>query len=711
MNTYNCDHPITDEKEDCFERIDFAKQIAGICGDGSEHTRVIGLYGKWGDGKTSLINMIAAQLPRENIIQLQFNPWLFKDEEQLVKEFFKNLADALDVKIESRKEKITREWIDYEKAIGVYEKIPTKYGIQAIAKGIGNYFSKKYPAVSLSESRRRINQFIGDKGKNIVVFIDDIDRLETREVEIVFKLVKLLADFPGMTYILCFDPDLVAKMLSPRYGGISPDSGYHFLEKIVQIPLQLPKVNPASMRRYLTEAVNKVILKHEISVAGDKRFEQVFTDGLMALLNSPRKINLFSNNLEFSIGLLKGNVNYSDLFIVELIKTCVPEYYNFIRNDKYLFVNDYLDKNNDNKKEVQSKMDNFISAFPDQVKKALRILTCLLFPRFAWVNPADAGGGKPEDWLVEKRVVSHDYFERYFTYALQKGQIPDIHFDELYLHAGDKSVNEIVQLIIDDFNAYSIDDIAFKLVYHRNRIKDGNAVNLTFALSKVSDRFKNKEGFDLGSHFNFFAMTIEEMVKGLDPSAAFDTAQKAVGMATSLNFASELVARFVIPESIKNNRTLFAAYNADQIKKTYVTRVRELMNQTGFFEAIPEENMLRLLVWWHEADSESLRPVIDQILQSDTQVALQLLKVFTPTVYTIKSTDDKAPKKFKADFDQASYERLDNIVGCKKIYDELVVDFGDKSGNPILDHLELREPLDDDILIGLFQKLYKQNNP
>lgn len=52
----------------------------------------IGIYGKWGEGKSSLMNMVCENLSlEENIEVIHFNPWLFKDQESLLLDFFKTL--------------------------------------------------------------------------------------------------------------------------------------------------------------------------------------------------------------------------------------------------------------------------------------------------------------------------------------------------------------------------------------------------------------------------------------------------------------------------------------------------------------------------------------------------------------------------------------------------------------------------------------------
>lgn len=89
------DSPITTAKDDVFGRkriVDAVVQTI-INKSQSKHTCfTIGIYGKWGDGKTSTLNLISEQLnQQENIIISCFNPWLFKDQESLLLDFFNSI--------------------------------------------------------------------------------------------------------------------------------------------------------------------------------------------------------------------------------------------------------------------------------------------------------------------------------------------------------------------------------------------------------------------------------------------------------------------------------------------------------------------------------------------------------------------------------------------------------------------------------------------
>jgi len=83
---FNADSPITTEKDDLLNRDTFAKQLAkAIMSYNQLSSFNIGLYGEWGSGKTSVINMVeeniislTSELTKKPVI-IRFNPWLFSD--------------------------------------------------------------------------------------------------------------------------------------------------------------------------------------------------------------------------------------------------------------------------------------------------------------------------------------------------------------------------------------------------------------------------------------------------------------------------------------------------------------------------------------------------------------------------------------------------------------------------------------------------------
>ena len=94
---YTEDAPIESSGEDRFNRWPFAERIAQVIVKRTDPASIVlGIYGPWGDGKTSVLNMIAQALEgNDAVVSIKFNPWHFEDEEHLIRAFFDTLAEAL----------------------------------------------------------------------------------------------------------------------------------------------------------------------------------------------------------------------------------------------------------------------------------------------------------------------------------------------------------------------------------------------------------------------------------------------------------------------------------------------------------------------------------------------------------------------------------------------------------------------------------------
>ena len=104
------DQPIKGQKEDAYNRAAFSQMLGDVLismqlGD----SVCIGLMGPWGSGKTSIINMVEEYITSEKkdplISVIRFEPWNFTTPEQLISQFFVQLASFFEVEL-SGKEKV-----------------------------------------------------------------------------------------------------------------------------------------------------------------------------------------------------------------------------------------------------------------------------------------------------------------------------------------------------------------------------------------------------------------------------------------------------------------------------------------------------------------------------------------------------------------------------------------------------------------------------
>lgn len=106
IELFNTDKPINDIKSDLLNRASFAKQLASaILSYTNTDNFTISICGKWGSGKTSILNLM-----EENIINLtsdledskkpiiiHFNPWNYSDQNQLIIQFFATICEELNI--------------------------------------------------------------------------------------------------------------------------------------------------------------------------------------------------------------------------------------------------------------------------------------------------------------------------------------------------------------------------------------------------------------------------------------------------------------------------------------------------------------------------------------------------------------------------------------------------------------------------------------
>ncbi len=90
------DNPIQTKEKDLLHRYPLAKRIAGMIRDFKDNdSLVIGIEGEWGSGKTSFINLILEDLRATDALLITFNPWNFSDQNELIKDFFDSMIEAL----------------------------------------------------------------------------------------------------------------------------------------------------------------------------------------------------------------------------------------------------------------------------------------------------------------------------------------------------------------------------------------------------------------------------------------------------------------------------------------------------------------------------------------------------------------------------------------------------------------------------------------
>lgn len=451
---FHADKHVSTEKEDDFNRYPFAAKLARlIASHQSSYGLVVSIYGEWGEGKSSFLDFIqvateqlASQHPEQfKTTIIKFNPWRFSTEDQLLMSFFSELWAALcaDRTVDRDDEIIKEKIYKYAQILGA------RKSASVINKEITNEEMARFEALSSLETLKTdISNILERTGRKLLIIIDDSDRLTNEEVENTLRLVKLTADFSNTTYLIGLNHKMVAEAIGQRYPGRTTEAGAQFLEKIVQVPLHLPPIQPTQLRRYLQVRLNEVLSRtgalNRLPDHETLRCFNALEESVLILNPNPRSIYRLANVLLVAIPLLEEEANLTDIILIEALRIFYPAVYELVKNNENTFTgpSDFMGGEYERK--------NVYSVLGDDIQKISKSLNLLanLFPKIDAVYFDSSYNFNPkrkrsqEEINYTRSIASDYYFKRYFYYAIQEGIIPDQTFKLFLQEMADGHVDE-----------------------------------------------------------------------------------------------------------------------------------------------------------------------------------------------------------------------------------------------------------------------------
>lgn len=382
---------------------------------------MVGIYGAWGDGKTSVLRMVENAFDGdENVVAIRFNPWQLGDELAVFRGFFATVADRLDAKLLTGAGKIGEMLRSYGALLRPIPIAGALLGDAATAAGA----QLADAMADLDGQKARIEKVLHDAKKRVVIFMDDLDRLDRNEIQVIFRLVKVAADFRNTAYVLAFDDQVVSAALAERYATGSIH-GTNFLEKIVQLPLHLPPVDAGTLRTITLEAVDAALsqLPEPPSPSEVRRYVNVFDRGVALQLTTPRMSKRYGNALTFALPMIADEANVVDLMLIEAMRIFYARLYEWVRSNPDAVLKTL---STEDAALVKAAVDDATSHLRSEQQAAALALLTELFPRTesAWQNKT-WGNDWNQLWSRQRRIASADYFDRYFTYAVGVNDIGD----------------------------------------------------------------------------------------------------------------------------------------------------------------------------------------------------------------------------------------------------------------------------------------------
>ena len=646
---FSNDRPLTDRRNDRLNRGAFADRIAEVLHGLPPGTGlVVGIYGPWGDGKTTVLNLLRANLANNDAIVIHdFNPWRLTCDTAMFRGFFSMLAEAISTSLSTTFERRAAaagkwskrlRWIT--KLIALVSK-PTETVDGLLAK-FGE-FAATADSVGIEELRNRIVPRLEQSVKRIVVLIDDIDRLDKHETHMLFRLVKACADFPNVCYVLAFDDAMVARAIGDRYGGGDEPSGRAFLEKIIQLPLKLPAAAREDLRELCFEQLERVLGVTGIKLTDDqaREFVSCFDRGATIRLTTPRAANRFRNGLMFAQPALMGETNPVDLLLVEALRAFFPEVYDVVRNNHSDFSGVEIEghRDGDESPRCVELLEPVLGGMPQEHANSAKALLGDLFPRLSGAYEHTIYGTDClPSWSREQRISAPEYCPRYFTYAIPRDDVADAEVATILNTASHGGVEAIESFLTSHLGGAKARRTIEKLRAVADTVNPIAAKTLAIAIAKHGGLLPNPQAlFEFAEPPAQAAILISHLLRRIPNRVDRIAAGKCVlEIAEPLWFGREcLRSLYVTDEPERQSHNTFTRQETAGMSRVLVHRIKSCAaNGVPLFDPdLPQEASL-LIEWRRTEGREPVQAHLVAVFAQDPNQVARFLHSQAPLTWS-----------------------------------------------------------------------------
>ncbi|PEL42681.1 hypothetical protein CN605_20070 [Bacillus toyonensis] len=577
--------PIKTKSMDRLNREKFAQHFSNWITKYSYNNITIGLFGKWGSGKSSVFNLTKNHLNKDkSCITMNFNPWYYASgSQEIIGKFLSELNKVL------KKEK----WgsTELEEHIWSYSRLFSSVSMRppGLIINLKEIFSvldnKQEDMDSLKQS---IEQELSELNKKIVVFIDDIDRLDSEEIQAIFKLIREICNFSNMIYILALDDEMVARSLGEMMSSESKDIteiGKSYLEKFIQLPIFLPSTEIGKLQTLIDEELLNIFEENELkSINKDAIIMYILEMGLTI-----RNIHRYFTMVSFFKPMLEKEVNFNDLLLLFLIKIGNYELYKFIASHPIYFIKE-IDKG------IREEKREEIESFKNEFLKYENILISLS-PYAAQLFNKDILVDSREKLKREKRLADEESFLKYFIYGVPDVEVSFSEFN-VFLHSLKlKRIDELEKDYKELIGRYSAKNINALILAHTVDIDGMEFAALVNLLCRV---YKDLTIPDLD-----LLIIIRIISKGME---AYNEE-----IFNSDLFKSENIGlAFRVYQSVKRN---------SQIKENYIKKLDEVYSVQITNELLNDKNLSSVEIevifksWIMDVKGEKLDEIRKDLLQ------------------------------------------------------------------------------------------------
>lgn len=438
------DSPIGCAKDDLFSRGAYVQMLCTLVMGGrsianSKGARFIGIYAPWGDGKTSVRNLLEERINLDygqgSVVFVDFAPWKYQSAEVARLVLF---------------EKISKEiaGAGNDGVAFLFKRLASLVSLQRLDRSAGAihdvidwmrrlWFTWVMPEERILDALRTLLMQLTSR---VVVVVDDLDRLPHDDVNSIIRFLKANGDLPNITYLILADEDYLAAAVSKmveRPDKFSIEAGREYLEKIIPIRCPLPAINGWRIFDEFKNSLEQMLRDYAITV--DDSFDGC--DWVLPYLGNARQSKRLLNAFSVQLATLKKklggraylNVHIGDLLVLTALRTFEHKFYEAIW-DGYMgmLANSWHYFEDDKGMSVEWMEEHFYKHVKTEHRPRVEKF---LSDRLGVIS---SGGGvydqKPKTYrlanardpalLLNYRLASEYCFQNYFLMEIEDAQLP-----------------------------------------------------------------------------------------------------------------------------------------------------------------------------------------------------------------------------------------------------------------------------------------------
>lgn len=330
------DKPVASITEDLFNVEVYVNALCSFIRS-CETPMTVSIQGDWGSGKTSMMNMMKANL-QGAVWPIWFNTWQFSQFDMgntLAFSMMDVILKGLDCKPDTRK-KIINGLIGFGKRVVKNVSDYTLGGeiTSVISNSLDGGAAEVDFASEITELKGKFVNAVKAKLEKehrdrVVIFVDDLDRLQPAKAVELLEVLKLFLDCEQCVFVLAVDYEVVTSGIRQKFGNdVSVEKGRSFFDKIIQLPFKMP-VASYDIHKYVKGMMER------INISTDDKEVELFYNLIQTSIGfNPRSMKRLFNTYELLDIVTEATVKNIDdmirkrvLFAIICTQMCFEKLY------------------------------------------------------------------------------------------------------------------------------------------------------------------------------------------------------------------------------------------------------------------------------------------------------------------------------------------------------------------------------------------------